>query len=503
MTSILEKIRDQIKAATPAPADFRLGPGGTRTVFALNDVVSVTTNQQTRDNPPQFTPVPLLIQNLRVIPGAIGRITFGKDLSPDYEVHPGEYIPTVGTLTGTPEVQGINEIYFNLFLPAGPKPARGWPVAIFGTGHGGTKEGVPLLSVTASMAAQGIATIGINATAHGFGPLGTLRINLINGTSVTFPSGGRGRDQNGDGIIGPDEGLSAAVPGDIIDGRDGSRQTVVDLMQLVRMIEVGLDVDGDGSPDLDASRIYYFGISLGGHDGTILTAIERWVQAAVLNVPGLIVGLSPGRRPDLGALLASRVPSLLNSPGTTEVGGVAVSEPYFNENLPLRNQPPVINTVAGAMEIQTVIENQEWVQQTGDAVAYARHIRREPLDGMPAKPVIFQFAKGDQTVPNPGTTAILRAGDLADRATYYRHDLAFAANPGLPKDPHNFMWFLPMPATAARAIALAAQRQIATFFASDGLEVIDPDGPEQPDGTGRLFEVPIVPPLPEDLNYIP
>jgi hypothetical protein len=31
-TAVLEKIRDQIKADTPAPADFLLGPGGTRTV---------------------------------------------------------------------------------------------------------------------------------------------------------------------------------------------------------------------------------------------------------------------------------------------------------------------------------------------------------------------------------------------------------------------------------------------------------------------------------------
>src|SRR5439155_1147476 len=28
VTSVLEKIRDQIKAATPEPADFHLGPGG-------------------------------------------------------------------------------------------------------------------------------------------------------------------------------------------------------------------------------------------------------------------------------------------------------------------------------------------------------------------------------------------------------------------------------------------------------------------------------------------
>ena len=80
----------------------------------------------------------------------------------------------------------------------------------------------------------------------------------------------------------------------------------------------------------------------------------------------------------------------------------------------------------------------EWVQQAGNPVAYAPHLRKGPLPGMPEKHVIFQFAKGDQTVPSPTTTAILRAGDLADRATYYRNDLGFAANPALPKNPHTF-----------------------------------------------------------------
>jgi hypothetical protein len=35
------------------------------------------------------------------------------------------------------------------------------------------------------------------------------------------------------------------------------------------------------------------------------------------------------------------------------------------------------------------------------------------------------------------------------------------------------------------------------FLASDGETIIDPDG------AGPLFEVPIVPPLPEELNIIP
>jgi hypothetical protein len=46
------------------------------------------------------------------------------------------------------------------------------------------------------------------------------------------------------------------------------------------------------------------------------------------------------------------------------------------------------------------------------------------------------------------------------------------------------------------SITLAAQKQVAEFFASDGTIVIDPDGPEP------LFETPIVPPLPEDCGYV-
>jgi hypothetical protein len=109
--------------------------------------------------------------------------------------------------------------------------------------------------------------------------------------------------------------------------------------------------------------------------------------------------------------------------------------------------------------------------------------------------VIVQFAKGDMTVPNPTATAILRAGDLADRATYYRNDLAFAANPAIPKNPHTFLTNIGAAATAA--IAVGAQTQIAVFFATNGALTIDPDG------AGPLFEVPIAGPLPETLNFLP
>src|SRR5262249_50854230 len=174
---------------------------------------------------------------------------------------------------------------------------------------------------------------------------------------------------------------------------------------------------------------------------------------------------------------------------------------------------PATNTVPGTDAIQTVIDNSEWVQQAGNPAAYAPYLRKAPLPGMPEKHVIFQFAKGDMTVPNPTTTAILRAGDLADRATFYRNDLAFAANGAISKNPHTFM--TGVLSLVGSGIARDAQLQIATFFASETmpgapLTVLDPDPspipnpvPPPPLLSVNVFEVPIVLPLPEALNFIP
>jgi hypothetical protein len=187
---------------------------------------------------------------------------------------------------------------------------------------------------------------------------------------------------------------------------------------------------------------------------------------------------------------------LINPHGLTEIGGIPVGPSHFNENKPLRNEPPVINTVAGAMAIQEVIDKWEWAQQSGDPLAYAPHLRKAPLPGMPAKSVIYQFGKGDRRSPNPTTTALLRAGDLADRAMFYRHDLAFAEDPGVGAGTaHGFGIAVGSPNALVRAIALGVQEQIAVFLASDGTVIIHPE-------PARFFEVPIELPLPEKLNYI-
>jgi dienelactone hydrolase len=439
-------------------------------------------------NPPAFSAVQVFLEALPVS-SPVGTLAFGKYRSPNYET-PGKFIPPVGTRSGVPAVQGEHEIFFNLFLPSGQTPLEGWPVVIYGQGGRESKQG-GAFRVASSLAARGLATIAINMVGHGRGAAGTLTVSTPSG-EVTFPAGGRGVDLNNDGSIGSNEGLNAVPPRGIIRNRNGFQQTVVDLIQLVRVIEAGVDIDGDGGTDLDPARVYYTGISWGGMYGTLFLAVEPRVRGGVPNVPGgshiETLRLRPSRQ-GLGRDLAARVPSLINVGGTE-----------FNENMPLRDQPPVINTVPGAMALQQFFEHTEWVSGSGNPVAYAVHLQKQPLEGVPAKPLILQFAKGDKTHANPTNTPMLRAGDLAEQATYYRHDLAFDTDPAtVPKDPHAFLFCNDLPFSLSPlllGIALGAQEQIAEFFASDGTLVIDPDG------SMPLFEVPIVPPLPEELNFI-
>jgi hypothetical protein len=496
-TGDLAKIMRQIKASTPAPASFMLGTAGgaaVRSVFSLAQVLGIQFNRQI-STPAGITTSFLPTPALGVVTGAVGQIAYGTFSSPSYQTA-GQYIPAIATgRRGEPQVQGANDLVFQLFVPAGPKPAGGWPVAIFGHGFTDSMYGAPW-TVGSVFASQGIATLAINVVGHGGGALGTLNVLRAGDVPVSVPAGGRGFDQDGNGIIDSTEGVNAAPPRTIIGSRDGLRQTVIDLMQLVRQVEVGMDIDGDGTADLNAQRIYYAGQSFGGIYGTKLLGIEPNLQAGVPNVPGgsiTEVARLGVFRFLTAAALATRTPQLLNLAPTP---GVPV--PFnlnFNENMPLRNLPLVVNTVPGATAIAQVLDRFEWVQQSGNPVSYAPLIRKSPLSGSAAKPVIVQFAKGDVTVPNPSSSAILRSGALQDRATYFRNDLAFAATPGIPKNPHTFLTNIGI--AAAVPYAIAAQSQIAAFFASNGLLTIDPDGPSP------IFEVPIVLPLPEGLNFIP
>jgi hypothetical protein len=215
-----------------------------------------------------------------------------------------------------------------------------------------------------------------------------------------------------------------------------------------------------------------------------------------------------GARAAYAAWLASRAPSLINSPGVVRLDGVsAAATAVFNENIPLPNgsplsvvledgatnviQSPVIDTVPGAFDIQQFFENTEWVMQAADPVAYVQHLIKAPLPGIAPKRMMIQFARGDQFVPDPASSAFLRAGSLERWTTLYRHDVASTDNPALPKPAHGFM----VNTAGFGAISLGAQEQIAVFLALEGAVLIDPD-------PKKYFDVPVVMPLPENLGFV-
>lgn len=490
----LEKIARRIKQSRPSPVDFMIGRDGAgapaRTIFPVSTLTNVLFTRQTGMAPAFAAPVLAPLPLLNLIPGAVGQIAYGSFSSPDY-LTKDAILPPTGTLWGEPRVQRFNRLLFLMYLPAGQRPAAGWPVVIFHHGGGSTIHAGSQWRVASMLASHGVAMIAMHAVGSGGGPQGTLRVQRTDGPDVVLEAGGRGADFDGDGLIAASEGHRPPAPWLALGARDAPRQTAVDAMQLVRQIELGIDVDRDGRPDLDASRISMLGQSGGTSNAAMAMAVDTAVRAGVLNAPGgsaIEANRLSGARFLVGLFLAARAPSLIN------VGGPSGLE--FNENIPLRNLPPVTNTVPGAMAVARMLDRHEWVQQAGNGVAYAPFLRAQPLLGQTPKAVLLQIAKGDQSTPNPTAIAMVRAGAFPDRTTMYRHDLAFASNPALPKDGHTFLT-AGIVVSGWADIALAAQRQVAVFLASNGATTIDPDE------AGALFEVPIPLPLPETLDFIP
>jgi hypothetical protein len=297
---------------------------------------------------------------------------------------------------------------------------------------------------------------------------------------VTVTSHGRGVDVNGDGVITDQDGVQTRGqpdPNAAIALRDGLRQTALDNMALVRALRNdygagnGFPVPGAGS--LSRRDIKYYAESLGGIYGTMVMAADPSLSVGALNVPGgpilEIARLSPGFRGQVGAELHNRVPSLYacnpNPPSDSNCTG-------FQEQTPLYLDPPVTNPTSAAIAIQQTGARTNWIDRLGSPETFA------PLLATNGKKVIYQFAFGDQTVPNPTSATLVRAGDLQGVTSLYRHDKDTSAQPNC--NPHGFL-LDPRISAPART---QAQLQIATFFQGNGATPAINPGP-------ATWEVPV------------
>ena len=453
--------------------------GGVRDVFPAAAVTEIERGDQVYADPTK--PLAFSLVPNSAITG-VGYYAFGSFLVPRYQTYADAVIPHEPT-TQTPSPIGAQRVGFTLIVPAGTAPSGGWPVAIFGPGF--TRSKYDLFLAADLNAAKGIATMATDPAGHSYGPASVAVVHQ-GALAATFSGFGQGADLDADGDItasegvGPTDHKTVDANGNVIADapsrfatvglRDGLIQTTVNVMTMVRMVEHGVDVLGDGTVTLQKHVLAYYGQSFGAIYGTMVMATDTHLSVGVLNVGGgpivEIARLSGFRNLLADQLRVSR-PTLLN-------GGPGLNG--FTESMPLRLDPTVTNPYPGATTIQKYFDHANWQERAGDPVAFAPLIRLRPPAGAPPKHVIWQSAFGDHTVPNPTAGELYRAGHVLDLVSYYRND----KTPTAGSDPHGFLLD---PRLFGRD---QGQAQVLAYISSGGATVIDPDGP------GPIWEVPIV-----------
>ena len=163
------KIRAQLQAA-PVPCRST-SAAGERTVFPLSIVTSIF--WQPPDRPSASLATTCRAPALGVFAG-VGTVAFGTYASPDYE----------NAAQGDPRVRDLDRhagscsrrtrSQFTLFAARRPKPAGGWPVAIFGHGFTDSKNGAPWAVASYARDATASRRSRSTSSATAFGPAGTL-----------------------------------------------------------------------------------------------------------------------------------------------------------------------------------------------------------------------------------------------------------------------------------------------------------------------------------------
>jgi len=285
----------------------------------------------------------------------VGGVLTGAFPSPNFMTH-----PLAGYFMKDAEGHFVKQsdalVPFILTVPKGSGP---FPVVIFQ--HGITRTKMDALAIADTFAAAGLATVSMDLVLHG----DRAGDYMDNTTGEMVP----------DGVLDPSGGLFINLTS-LRTGRDNIRQSVVDQMQLVRMLAGGVDYTGDSLPDLAPSMITFTGTSLGGMTGTVLHAVEPAIKTAVLNVPGGLISqlliTSPTFAPTINAGL--------------EQNGVIPGTPEYQQFWLLA---------------QTVIDS-------ADPINYAPYVLNGMVSGT-EKYALMQEAIGDQVIPNAVTEMLARA----------------------------------------------------------------------------------------------
>ncbi len=269
------------------------------------------------------------------------------------------------------------KIPVTIVIPKSAMPADGYPVII--NGHGLSNNRGSMLSLANELARAGFAMIGIDDVLHGSRANIPDKKNNFNGTYA-----------GPDGI--PDEYPFAisffAGFEDFVEVRDNFRQTILDQMSLVRLVQSSkLDLSvlanaaGGQTPKLDGAHIYWNGGSLGGIMGSMAIALEPEIRAAALQVPGAnFIQLITTNSAEVSGLVGTV------AKGTFGIQGDEVLDEYH----------PIANLLSS-------------ITESGDPIAYAPHLLQNSLNQRETPDVMITYALNDEVLPNIATIALMRA----------------------------------------------------------------------------------------------
>jgi dienelactone hydrolase len=486
-TDWLQKARARLYATPFLPAAL---PAGDKSVFNVAELQSFVWLPQTNINElpqkPITVPLPIL--------DGVEKIAFGLYLSPNYIQPDGPMpgtiavTPTGGAIQAPVPIPGLDPslppgyvpISYHVFLPHASSTTAKIPVVIYAHGSGDGQFGAPT-AIASTFAKAGFATLAIDLVGHGYGPLSQAILSDGEGDHVVA-SPGRSVPLQPDGSIFPGDGCQVPGPTAV---RDCLRQSAVDIMALVQNIQAtNLGVQ------LDPTRVFLVGQSLGSFVGSLAHAVEPGIKAAAINVGGDstvdTARLAYGDPSDLLYLLFYN-PALLAIPGP------AADSPSFDFYYPYRDRVSQ-TTTPGVADIQRAFEVADWLNIPGAPLAYAPHFKLKPLPHVPAKSTLFQFGWGDLETSNPVEANLVRAYAGPSQppyallpAQFFRFDLALAQDPHLAYVfmegatysilPHRYLAnpSIVEPENANELfIMLEVQRQVARFFKSGTTLVSSP-----------------------------
>lgn len=257
---------------------------------------------------------------------------------------------------GTPIIQGEEELRFSISAPLSDMPEEGWPVVLYAHGTGGNYQSYYRGDVAVSLARKGIAVIGIDQIHHGTRDAGKCHgdVDYSQCVSLLF--------------------FNFLVPNA---GRDNVRQSALDFVSLMRMVEtinISPDLSREGKEvRLNPNKVMFMGHSQGGLNGPIFLAIEPNVLGGVLSGAGSNIAISMEQKTK---------PFNVNQLVRAALGVPATEE--------LTRWHPALTL------LQTFIE-------PGDSANYSRFWFSEPPEGFKPKSIFMTVGLKDKYTP-PDTT---------------------------------------------------------------------------------------------------